>query len=78
MRRLALAVLLCALAAMPASALDRNAFAFTRYDLHLILDPHQHGLAVEGTVECATSQIAATRSRPPNFELAAMAGPPRL
>jgi hypothetical protein len=51
LRRLALAVLLYALAAMPASALDRNAFTFTRYDLHLSLDPHQHALAVEGTVE---------------------------
>ncbi len=51
MRRLALAVLLVALAALPALALDRNAFTFTRYDLRLTLDPHQHGLAAEGTVE---------------------------
>jgi len=50
-RRLALAVVLYALAAMPALALDRNAFSFTRYDLRATLDPHQHGLAVEGTVE---------------------------
>ncbi len=51
MRRLALALLFCVLAAMPAMALDRNAFAFTRYNLQLTLDPHQHGLSVEGTVE---------------------------
>ncbi len=55
-RRFALAVLcvraLCfALAASPALALDRNAFIFTRYDLQATIDPHQHGLAVEGTVE---------------------------
>jgi len=32
-------------------ALDRNAFCFTRYDLRVTLDPHQHGLTAEGTVE---------------------------
>ncbi len=32
-------------------ALDRNAFSFTRYDLLVTIDPHQHGLAAEGTVE---------------------------
>ena len=31
--------------------LDRNAFQFTRYDLQVTLDPHQHGLSAEGTVE---------------------------
>ena len=51
MRRFALAVLCCALAAAPALGLDRNAFDFTRYDLQASLDPHQHGLSVEGTVE---------------------------
>ncbi len=52
MRRLALAVFLsCSLAALPAMALDRNAFIFTRYDLQVTLDPHQHGLVAEGTVE---------------------------
>lgn len=51
MRRFALTVLLCALAALPAMALDRNAFTFTQYDLRVTLDPHQHGLAAEGTVE---------------------------
>jgi len=51
LRRLALSVLLYAFLALPASALDRNAFSFTRYDLQATLDPHQHGLAVEGAVE---------------------------
>lgn len=51
MRRVALAILLLVLAALPVAALDRNAFTFTRYDLQLTVDPHQHGLAVEGTVE---------------------------
>jgi hypothetical protein len=51
LRRIALAVLLCLLGALPAAALDRNAFTFTRYDLRLTVDPHQHGLAVEGTLE---------------------------
>jgi len=51
LRRLALAVLVYALVALPAMALDRNAFLFTRYDLQVRLDPHQHGLSVEGTVE---------------------------
>ncbi len=53
MRRFALAVLLClcALVALPAMALDRNAFSFTRYDLRVTVDPHQHGLSAEGTVE---------------------------
>jgi hypothetical protein len=31
--------------------LDRNAFAFIRYDLHAVIDPHQHSLAVEGSIE---------------------------
>ena len=54
MRRPALALLFCALvlcASLPAVALDRNAYSFTRYDLRVALDPHQHGLAAEGTVE---------------------------
>ena len=51
MRRLGLAVLLFALAASPMKALDRSAFSFTRYDLRVTINPHQHGLAVEGTVE---------------------------
>ncbi len=51
MRRIALALLFCSLAALPAMALDRNAFSFTRYDLRVTLDPQQHGLAAEGTVE---------------------------
>lgn len=50
MRRVVLAILLGTLAALPAAALDRKAFTFTRYDLQLIVDPHQHGLAVEGEV----------------------------
>jgi len=55
LRRLALAVLLfvfwSVLCASPAMALDRNAFSFTRYDLRVTFDPHQHGLAAAGTVE---------------------------
>jgi hypothetical protein len=50
LRRVVLAILLSTLAALPAAALDRNAFTFTRYDLQLTVDPHQHGLAVEGEV----------------------------
>jgi hypothetical protein len=49
--RLALAAVFIALAVLPAAALDRNAFSFTRYDLRLSFDPHQHGLSVEGTIE---------------------------
>jgi hypothetical protein len=44
-------VLVAALFAMPAFALDRNAFSFTRYDLQLTVDPPQHALTVEGSVE---------------------------
>jgi hypothetical protein len=51
LRRLALALVFCALAALPATALERNAFCFTRYVLQITLDPHQHGLAAEGMVE---------------------------
>jgi hypothetical protein len=36
---------------MPALALDRNAFSFSRYDLQLTVDPHEQALTVEGTVE---------------------------
>ena len=35
----------------PALALDRNAFAFTHYDLQLTVDPHEQALTAEGTVE---------------------------
>jgi hypothetical protein len=48
---LGLAFLLFALAGPAAMALDRSAFTFTNYDLRVTLDPHQHGLAAEGTVE---------------------------
>lgn len=51
MRRVALSLLFCALAALPATALDRNAFTFARYDLRVTVDPHQHALSAEGTVE---------------------------
>jgi hypothetical protein len=51
LRRFALVVFLFVWATLPALALDRNAFSFTHYDLRVTLDPHQHGLAVEGTVE---------------------------
>lgn len=61
MRRAALVVLLCAVAALPAAALDRNAFTFTRYDLRVTVDPHQHGLAVEGTVELRNASQAPQR-----------------
>ncbi len=49
--RLLLAVLFCAMVVPQARALDRNAFGFTRYDLQVTLDPHQHGLAAEGSLE---------------------------
>ena len=49
-RALAL-VLLSMLFAVPALALDRNAFAFTHYDLQLTVDPHEQALTAEGTVE---------------------------
>ena len=39
------------LLAVPAQALDRNAFSFTHYDLQLTVDPHEQALAAEGTVE---------------------------
>ncbi|MDR3764271.1 MAG: hypothetical protein P4M01_09275 [Acidobacteriota bacterium] len=61
MRRILIA-LLVALCAMPAAALDRSALAFTRYDLHATLDPHLHGLAVEGTV------VVRNRSQQPQSE----------
>lgn len=51
MRRIALFLLFCLLAALPAAAVDRNAFTFARYDLRVTVDPHQHGLSAEGTVE---------------------------
>lgn len=64
MRRIALAVLFYALMALPAKALDRNAFVFTRYDLQVSLDPRQHGLSVDGTVEVQN------RSQTPQREVA--------
>lgn len=36
---------------LPSFALDRSAMAFAQYDLNVTIDPHQHGLAAEGTVE---------------------------
>jgi hypothetical protein len=51
LRSFALAVLLFALAAPPVMALDRSAITFSHYDLRVTLDPHQHGLAAEGTVD---------------------------
>ena len=52
LRRLALAVLFVVpLAALPARPWTATPFSFTRYDLEATVDPHQHGLAVEGTVE---------------------------
>jgi hypothetical protein len=53
-----------ALMALPAKALDRNAFVFTGYDLQVRLDPHQHGLSVDGTVEVFN------RSQTPQQEVA--------
>jgi hypothetical protein len=49
--RMLLIALVSVLAALPAVALDRNAFSFTRYDLQVTVDPHQRALAVEGAVE---------------------------
>lgn len=49
--RFLLAVLLCAIVVPQARALDRDAFSFTRYDLQVTLDPHQHGLAAAGALE---------------------------
>ena len=54
-------VLLWGLATLPAAALDRDAFSFTHYDLQVTLDPHQHGLAVEGTVELRNASKGAQR-----------------
>jgi hypothetical protein len=51
LRRFAFALVLVALVALPSLALDRNALAFTQYDLRVTLDPHQHGLSAEGAVE---------------------------
>ena len=64
MRRLALAVLVYALGALPTMGLDRSAFLFSNYDLQVRLDPHQHGLSVEGTVEVRNA------SRSPQGEVA--------
>jgi hypothetical protein len=44
------ALVLCCLAATPAAALERNAFGIPLYDLHAIVDPHEHALSVEGTI----------------------------
>ncbi len=60
MRRL-LVLALLALLALPAAALDRNALTFTRYDLRLTLDPHQHSLAAEGAVELRNDSRIAQR-----------------
>jgi hypothetical protein len=60
LRRFALAILLCTLA-LPAMALDRNAFSFIRYDLQVTLDPHQHGLAAQGVVELRNSSMEPQR-----------------
>jgi hypothetical protein len=49
------------LAVTPASALDRAAFAFTRYDLRISVDPHQHSLSAEGTVELRNVSKVAQR-----------------
>ena len=44
-------VLVSVLFVAPALALDRNAFAFTHYDLQVTVDPHEQALTAEGTVE---------------------------
>ncbi len=41
---------------MPACALDRTAFAFTATDLQVTLDPAQHALYAEGTLELPTAE----------------------
>jgi hypothetical protein len=41
---------LCVLCALKATALDREAFTFTNYDLHLRVEPEQQRLGVRGTV----------------------------
>src|SRR6266581_9315435 len=43
---------LCVLcgSALNSSALDREAFSFTNYDLNVQIDPEQHRLGVRGTV----------------------------
>ena len=48
LRRLLFALLFLA---APVLALDRNAFSFPLCDLEVHIDPHQHWLAAEGTVE---------------------------
>jgi hypothetical protein len=44
-------VALALFAAPGAAALDRHAFGFNRYDLHVLVDPPRHAIFVEGTVE---------------------------
>jgi len=51
LRRFVLAVVVFVVLALPAVALDRNAFSFARYDLQVTLYPHQHGLAAECALE---------------------------
>src|SRR5437773_5843827 len=49
MKFLSVLCVLCSLL-LPAFALDRAAFTFTRYDLNAIVDPGQQRLAVRGKV----------------------------
>src|SRR2546423_15064054 len=48
--RLLCAVCLLLAANLPACALDREAFTFTRYDLHISLEPGQQRLGARGTI----------------------------
>lgn len=44
-------VLLLIMAALPARALDRNAFTFTAYSLKVVIHPAEHGFQASGTIE---------------------------
>ena len=53
--------MLCVLALCPQLAAGPQRLYFTRYDLEVTLDPHQHGLSAEGTVELRNTSKAPQR-----------------
>lgn len=61
MRFLPVVAFLCGLA-LPVSALDREAFSITRYDLNATLEPDQQRLAVRGAITLRNDSSAAQKN----------------
>src|SRR5512133_3196788 len=61
LRKLFLFVLI-SMVSVCAHALDRQAFTFTRYNLHVTMDPAKQGISVAGKVEARNTSDAAQKN----------------